>query len=879
MDAAQPAPVGQTLNSYKVYEKLGAGGMGVVYKALDTKLQRTVALKFLPHDPDSRGDFRSRLIAEARAASVLDHPNIGTIYGVEEAPGGQMFIVMAFYEGQTLAKKIDHGLTQSAAVAIALQIAAGLEEAHAHHVVHRDIKPSNVILTPQGVAKIVDFGLARVLSSASATRSLNTAGTAAYMSPEQALEREGVDHRTDLWSLGVTLYEMLTGSLPFAADSLPATLLAIVQSPPRQMGNEVPPELQRIVYRALAKDREARYQSAAEMIEDLNRAAPSAGQVAKPAATTLDISRYRRLASRSAVSLKPATTNRPAAKWLFGALTVAVLLGLSLTIPAVRRQILSGQKNAPGAMSLPQKKVLAVLPFQSQDGNLASLGNGLVETLTAKLARVGGDHSLQVVSSSELRARHVTRLDEARQEYGATLGLLIVLQKSGNLLHVAYSILDARTGASFFGDSLDSPSGDLFAMEDKVAGAVASALALELRPEEKRELVEHGTASPEAYNYYLQARGYMDQGPESMDMAIILLTRALAADAGYGLAQAELGTAYWSKYVTSKDKSFVGKARQACSRAVDLGNAGAEGHVCLGVLQNGTGEYEKAVDEFTRAIQLDSSLDEAYVGLGFAYERLGKLNDAEKTYQQVISLRPQYWRGYNLLGIFYCRQSQYAQCAAMFQKVADLTPESFRGYANLGAADLAAGRYEQAIAPLEQSLRIRATPATYGNLGTAYFHLRRFDDAARTYADAAALNDRDHVMWGNLGEAQYFAGQRTEAAGSYRKAIMLAEEALKVNPRDPEVLSRVASYHAMLGERAPALKYLNQALVFGKSDQEILFTAALIYNHLGETGPALEWLRKALHAGYSLTTVRESPDLDNLRADARYKALVENKND
>jgi eukaryotic-like serine/threonine-protein kinase len=882
METAQPAPVGQTLNAYKVGAKLGSGGMGTVYQALDTRLQRTVALKFLTQEPDPSQGFRSQLMDEARAASALDHPNIGTIYGIEEAPGGQMFIVMAYYEGQTLARRIDESLTPGEAVSIALQIARGLAEAHAHRVIHRDIKPSNVILTSQGVAKIVDFGLARVVTSASTTRSASTAGTAAYMSPEQALEKKAIDHRTDLWSLGVVLYEMLTARLPFSAESMPALLFAIVHSPPREMDSHVPAELQKIVYHALAKDPEARYQSAADMIADLGDAAPAAAPGMRPAMVTTDVSRYRKMASQSVLGIARSDRRwRSSTKWLLGSLAVLAVAALSLLIPAVRQLVEPRQKSGFGVSGLPSTKVLAVLPFQSEsaDAKLAALGNGLVETLTAKLARLGPDHGVQVVSPSELRAKHVTQLDEVRKEFGATMGLQISLQPSGDLIHVVYSLLDATTGRVLRSNTIDTPAGDPFALEDRVASGAASVLGLELRPEERSELASHGTGLPEAYNYYLQGRGYVEKGPESMDGAVIAFTRALEIDPNYGLAAAELGSAYWPKYESTKDKKFIVKARQSCSRAVDLGNAGAFGHVCLGVLENGTGNYEKASEEFTRAIQLDSSLDEGYSGLALAYERLGKLKDAEQTYRQVIQLRPQYWKGYNLLGIFFCRQSQYAQCAAMFQKVVDLTPESFRGYANLGAAHLAEGQYEQAIAPLEQSLRIRATPATYGNLGTAYFHLRRFDEAARTYAEAADLNDRDHVLWGNLAEAQYFAGNRPAANNSYRKAIALAQETLKINPRDPEVLSRLASYHVMLGKRAASLKYLNESLAYGKSDKEILFGAALVYNRLGETGLALEWLRKALRAGYSVTTVRESPDLDNLRGDPRYQSLVAGKSE
>jgi tetratricopeptide (TPR) repeat protein len=240
-----------------------------------------------------------------------------------------------------------------------------------------------------------------------------------------------------------------------------------------------------------------------------------------------------------------------------------------------------------------------------------------------------------------------------------------------------------------------------------------------LRAQETRELASHGTSMPEAYNYYTQARGYLEDASKaaSVDSAIILLGQALKADANYGRAEADLGSAYWAKYEATKDKSFIAKSRQACSKAVELGNAGAAGHVCLGVIDSGTGKYREAVDQFQRAEQLEPTNDDALIGLGGAYERLGKPRDAENTYQKIVQFRPSYWHGYNLLGGFYLRQAQYDDAARMFQNVIERTPESFRGYANLGAAYIYEAKYVEAIKPLEQSLAIHATADTYSNLG------------------------------------------------------------------------------------------------------------------------------------------------------------------
>jgi serine/threonine-protein kinase len=359
-----------------------------------------------------------------------------------------------------------------------------------------------------------------------------------------------------------------------------------------------------------------------------------------------------------------------------------------------------------------------------------------------------------------------------------------------------------------------------------------------------------------------------------VDSAIILLQQALKSDANYGRAEADLGSAYWQKYESSKNKSFIAKSREACKKAVDLGNSGAAGHVCLGVIASGTGKYEEAVDQFTRAAQLEPANDDALIGLGGAYESLGKPSDAENTYKKIVQQRPSYWRGYNLLGGFYLRQAQYEDGAKMFQKVIERTPESFRGYANLGAAYIYQAKYEEAIKPLEQSLAIHPTADTYSNLGTAYYIQHQFREAAQIYGKAVEANDRDYTNWGNLGEAMYLDGERQKSVEAFKRAIALAQQQLALNPRDPQLLKYLANYHAMIGDREAAQQYLDLELKLGKFDKDSLFDAAVIANRFGETGEAIEWLAKSLRAGFSPKLVLLQPDLDNLHGDPRFQELL-----
>ena len=324
--------IGKTLSHYRIVDKLGAGGMGVVYKALDLKLERTVALKFLPHDAAVDAQDKERFLREARSASALDHENIGVIHGLDEGEDGQLFIVMGYYEGETLQKVLRRGgLPVGEGLQVAVQVARGLAAAHARKIVHRDIKPSNIILTPTGVVKIVDFGLARVAATPSMTQSMAVSGTPAYMSPEQTTGGV-VDPRTDVWALGVVMVEIFTGAHPFQRDNTAALTFAILNQPPAVL-DAVPPLIQPIVYRALAKDPAHRYASATELCTELEnvRAQITAQTDASDASglTATSIKGLKQFKERASTPQWPGTQKKKIA-WLWVAGIGAALAGLLL---------------------------------------------------------------------------------------------------------------------------------------------------------------------------------------------------------------------------------------------------------------------------------------------------------------------------------------------------------------------------------------------------------------------------------------------------------------------------------------------------------------------------------------------------------------------
>lgn len=875
-----PPPIhdlaGRRVGRFLVEGRIGAGGMGQVYRAEDTVLKRVVAIKRMAPQFQFDERDRERFLKEAQRASALNHPNIAAIHDVIEEKG-EILLVMEYIEGQTLRQRMLSPISMAEVLTIGMQCVEGLAAAHERHIVHGDIKPENIMLTAGQRVKILDFGVAKRFAGADpaeATQSLasmtiSTSGTPGYMAPE-VLQQKIYDGRADLFSLGLVFYEMLGGQHPFLTDSFAGTVGRVLHLEPpslHEINHSVPAPLAGIVEHMLAKDPASRYPTAQDLLADLHAVErgddPVFGGIpSKPLRSRLD--RW--------------SLSRGKTKTALIAVGVASLLVVLLFFLAPRLRHTSNPQSNSSGVALPQNVSLAILPLEVPEGDLqfAALANGLVATLAAKLTELGENHSVQVVPASEMRAKHVTTLDQARQEFGVNLGLRVDLQRSGDLVRVASTLTDAKTGHVLAAKSFDAPVSDPFKIEDEVSNGVAAALGFTLRPEERRELVSHGTSLPEAYNYYLQARGYLDDPfkPENANSAIAVLGEALKLDPNYGTARAELGMAFWWKYYSTKDKRAVALAKEACAKAVESGNAGAEGHICLGTVANGTGQYESAVGEFQKAVQLDPTSDQAYTGLASAEKHLNKLDEAERTYQQVIHLRPQYAGGYLELGAFYLQQQQAEKAIDMFSRAVAVAPDSYRGYSHLGAAYCYQAKYAEAIQPLRQSIAIRPTYDAYTNLGTAYLRLRRFPDAIGAYREAVKLDESQEAVWGSLADAYHYGGDQAAAKAAYEKAVSLASKQLEVNPKDAALAGDAADDYAMLGDRKHALALLDQSLRWGKGDKDLIFNAAVVYQDLGESGVALEWLKKSLDAGASVATVLEMPTFDSLKNDPRFQALV-----
>ncbi len=839
--------VGQTLGHYRIIEKIGQGGMGVVYLARDERLDREVAVKVLPAGLLSEDSVRSRFRKEAMALAKLNHPNIATIHDFDTQAGVD-FLVMEHMVGATLEKRIAGGpLSESEAIYVGLQVLSALCAAHQLGIIHRDLKPSNIIVGPSQHVKVLDFGLSRMIKSTSvaSTESFEDlqpgAGTLPYMAPE-VLQGKPSDARTDIWSYGVLLYEVSSGHRPFKGRTAFELSSAILGSDPATLPSHLSEGFRGVVGRCLLKEPRRRYQNVGEV----EAAIGALGHSSQP---------HRSLTRQMVL--------------------VAMLMLAVLAVFLLKKHFAANQR-------LPTEKQLAILPMAaaSDTPEMTAFGEGLNETLTTRLTGLTRTNDLQIIPTGEIRSRGVKTLQDANQEFGVNLGLELAIRRSGDLVRVNYSLVDAKTHRQLRGDTITAPAADPFTLEDKVSDSIIDALQLELTPGDSRVHEDRGTSQAAAFNFYLQGRGNLQEyeKQESVDSAITVFRKAIEIDPKYALAYAGLGEAYWRKYEFTHDAAFVERATKACKSAIELQDSMAEGHVCLGTVFKGTGQYALASTAFAKASEIDPTNDDAVVGTASVYQALGKSDRAEETYRRAIAMRPQYSRNYNLLGSFFVSQGQYSNAAEMFSRVISISPDSFRAYSNLGGIEIYQGRYVEAVSTLEKSIAIRKTSGALSNLGTAYFHLREFDKAAKAFSEAIGFDQNNYPLWGNLADAYYYGGHRSDAIANYTKAAELATQQLTINPQDGSVLADLANYRSMLDDKGASFMYINKALRLSPRDPSVLFIMAQIYDQFGNENEAILWLQKALDAGFPLAQIQDNPALDNLRLKPEFKNLLNYNN-
>ena len=873
--SVRPLAVDEQVGGYKILGTAGVGGMGVVYKALDLKLNRTVALKFLPSDLTLNAKDKERFLQEARTASALDHTNIGVIHGLEETPDGHTFIVMAYYEGLTLQERIRRGpMAPKDVLEIMSQVARGLMEAHERGIIHRDIKPSNIIVTRQNVVKIVDFGLARVGTNATTTLTAGPVGTLAYMSPEQ-VRNEPLDRRTDIWSMGVMMEEMLTGKHPFERGNMSAVLLAILEQPPPV--EEMDPLLAGIVCRALAKDRTHRYGDCREFLAEIDAckptfaAAPSTPSNRNLKTSSRDLKRALEHASSGRVLATPMDRARRWAVELSAA--VLLLAALSLLVPSVRHRVgdLLSSKAGGG------EKHIAVLPFDNigNDASNEAISEGLMDSLTSKLSNLQeGEQALWVVPASEVRRKKVNDPEAALHELGATLVVKGSVMRDSSGVHLTINLIrtkDVRQEGSL---SLQDPAGDFAALQDQAVSGLARLMHVEVPATALRS--SEGPAAPAAYESYLKALGYMQRydKPGNLDQAIDALTSAVGTDAQFALGYAALGEAYRLKYQLDKNSKWTELALANGNKATALNDSLPTAYVTLGQIHSSLGQNDLALSEFQRALRLDSRNADALQGEAHSYNLAGRTADAEAAYKQAVALRPDYWDGYNSLGLFYDDHGKYDDAIEQLQHAIQLTPDNAQAYSNLGAAYLDSGDPKKAPlaeAALKKSIELSPSYPAYANLGFLYHARHDYANAAAVTEKALALNDKDFMVWANLAAAYESMGDMNKAAAAQDREQPLLEQAVQKAPREGPAHARLGLLYAHKKLRENSLSQIRTALALAPEDADVLQNVGETYEILGDRKQAIEYIEKSLQRGYSLEAVKSDPFLKNLVSDPNFR--------
>ena len=857
-----PLAKAEQILHYEIQAKLGEGGMGVVYKALDQKLNRYVALKFLPPHIDGSGLHFQRFLQEANVLSALNHPHIATIYAVETA-GDRQFLSLEFLPGGTLKAKLQQSaaaLSFENVLKYGQQAAEGLAHAHARGIIHRDVKTSNLMLTEEGELKLTDFGIAKLTGSSLSTTPGGLIGTIPYMSPEQALGLE-VDERSDIFSLGVVLFELATGRLPFEAPNDAALLTRITSThPPRltAVRTDAPTELERIVERALKKRLESRYASVEELLTDLREL-----KTRSPGAT--------RSSTRNQL---PTPTARRKPKWvvgLVGVMIAAVAGGSVVLYSKVRwRTARPGQSPSAGASTTrsPPKQAsyqLAVLPFRyfGPDPANDTLAEEVTRALRDSLGGVEFGGELSVLSSADgLRG---TKASPLPGDVRARANLLLagVVIQDRELLTFAATLRDPKERLVVNATEVQGPTDQLGQLQESLRQNVAEILHTKIRAADgPRELSKQG-------------RGYLQRYDriQNLENAISLFDKALQLDSTYAPAHAARAEAYVRHYRLSKDATSLERANASLTAALQTGQNLGQTYFARGLYRAATGDELGAVESLQESLRIDATSDPARE-LANQYDALNRLEEAQAMYLRAISLRPAYWAGYKDLATFYQKHLRLQDALPLFERVAQLAPDDHSSYTNLFGVYYKLKMYSEAAEALEAAVAIDPSALTYYQLGTMRYLEGRFPEAIQAYEKSLKLNPNDAATWGALGDAARFVKGRADVvAEAYQHAVALKEGELRVRPRDARLRAQIADW-LILSNKKRALREIRKALALKPDDSYVQVKAALVYEQSRMRDKAIAALEAAVRLGYSVAEIQGWPPLEELRQDPRYKRVV-----
>ena len=680
--------IGKTISHYRILEKLGEGGMGVVYKAEDTRLKRTVALKFLPPELTRDDETKQRFIHEAQAASAMDHQNICTVYEIDEVlteGRDQMFIAMAHYDGGTLKEKIESGpLALKEAIDIASQIGQGLQKAHTKGIIHRDIKPANILITNDGVVKIVDFGLAKLTGRIKITKTGTTIGTVAYMSPEQARGEE-VDNRTDIWSLGVVLYEMVIGELPFRGEYEQAVVYSIMNEEPVPI-SDIDKEFERILNKALTKNPEDRYGNIEEIVKDLK-------------------------------SLKKDVQSEPSQKT-------------------------SRKKTVPSIVVLP-------LVNMSADPEQEYFCDGMAEEIINALTHIKGLYVVARTSAFSFRGKEIDVREIGRKLNVETL-LEGSVRKTGNRLRITAQLVNVTDGYHIWSERFDREMKDVFAIQDEISLAIVEKLRVQLLGDEKAKIVKRYTEDPEAYNLYLKGLYFINKWTEEgTQRGLEYIQMATEVDPDFALAYLGIAHTYTTIGLLSLSppREIFSKAKDMLRKALEIDNTLYEAHaVSAQIAFWHDWNWKEAENEFKKGLAHNPGYAHAHVGYAWylaAMERFDEAIAEIKMAQDLDPLLPSY---YAFAIAIYTYSGRFEEAIEQFHKAIELDPNMGLAYFHVGVNYFIQKKYRQAFDSFQKAMEFTTGLGWAESFLGGIYHIQGEEDKAARILNRLLSQKKDQYV-------------------------------------------------------------------------------------------------------------------------------------
>ena len=824
--------VGKRVAHFTIESRLGRGGMASVWKARDDVQGRTVALKLMDEALANLPGARSRFRREAKTVSALDHPAIAPVYESGEADG-EMYMSMKFIDGETMSELVQHRLLPlPEAIRVATDVARALAYAHSQGVVHRDVTGRNVMVARDGRVFVLDFGLALVKGASRISSTGTLLGTAAYMAPEVLLGRTA-SPASDLYSLGVVLYEALTGSLPFEGNRMEIVTFQVTNRPvrpPSALRPEIGPDLDRLVLRLMARDPVERYEQVDRLVAEL-----------------------------AALRFQTPAESPPAA--------APVRDGDALPIAA---------RVAAGRGPI----YLAVLPFEWWDpvseaaGAPTRLLDALAEAAAAAIASADRVHVVPLPAGARDQAGQDLR--GFARGAGCNLVLRANAQLSGTAIRVSYGLIDPEGGERVGGGIVDGSTVLPFELQDRLATSLRAALGIhiDIVPTDQ----PRRPPDPAADTKLVQALGYMQRfdNEASLDGAIGLLEGLVRSEGESAPLLAALGRAYNYRYQLTRQQRWEGQATAACARARELAPDAPDVLLALGELHVVAGRWAEALNRFDAALAARADLYEALLGRAQALDGLKRRHEAEAACLRAIELRPEDWRGYHVRGLMLFRGGRYDEAEAPWRKVAELTPDNASANRNLCAVYFNLDRFQEAETAIRRSLSVRPSAMGYYNLGTLLFFLERYEESVVVFEKAVALNPADPVAWGNLGNAcRLIPGREARAAEALDSGIGLMRERLERAPARGDSWARLAGYLVGRGRPAEAEDAVRRALELSPEDPFCMVMAGHTHFLLGRRDEALRCLAAAVHGGYGVHALRHDPDLKPLWNDPDFLRILE----